>query len=249
MRFCIAWTLRCAHFLVDSGNTPLRVPALSRSSALETNRVPAWRSSAEAQPRATPGTYSRYRWGQRERAADSLKFGRAFVVEKNGRWYVVFECRRESSPLPKTGKTVALDRGVHVPAATSEGELIPNGRYGERHRRVVTVHAQALSAASERDDQSRCLNRSDPKRVSAVRRLARAQERSANARCLDALHKPAKRIVENSDTIVIEDLALRSMTRSARGTPESPGAERRSEARSQPSLARRGIWNSSPFDP
>src|SRR5208283_1934062 len=62
------------------------------------------------------------------------EFGRAFVVEKNGRWYAVFECRREPSPLPATGRIIGIDRGVHVLAATSDGELLANGKYGERLR-------------------------------------------------------------------------------------------------------------------
>jgi len=149
-------------------------------------------------------------------------FGRAFVLEKNGRWYAVFECQRERAPLPKTGKLIGIDRGVHVLAATSDGELVRNGRFGERHRRVVTGHARALAAVTERDERGRCANRQDPARIQAARRLARAQERAANAR-LDALHKVARRLIHGNDTIALENLALQRMTRSARGTIEKPG--------------------------
>jgi putative transposase len=149
-------------------------------------------------------------------------FGRALVIEKNGRWYAVFECEREASPLPKTGKLVAIDRGVHVLAATSDGELIPNGRYGERHRRIVAAHARELASVTERDARGRCLNRRDPVRKAAARRLARAQERAANAR-LQALHETANTLVASADVLVLEHLALRAMTRSAKGTLGKPG--------------------------
>jgi len=149
-------------------------------------------------------------------------FGRAFIIEKNARWYAVFECEREPEGLPANGKVIGVDRGVHVLAATSDGELIWNGRFADRHRRVVTGHARALDAATTKDARGRCLNRRDPKRIAAAQRLARAKEREANAR-LHALHKVALRIVRSADTIALEELRLRGMTRSAKGTMEKPG--------------------------
>ncbi len=93
-----------------------------------------------------------------------LPFGRAFVLEKNGRWRAVFECSREPEALPPTGKILGIDRGVHVLAATSEGELVRNGRFADRHRRVVGRHARALAAVTECDSGGRCINRHDRKR-------------------------------------------------------------------------------------
>jgi len=150
------------------------------------------------------------------------KFGRAFIVEKNDRWYAVFECSRDPQPLPKTGKVVGVDRGVHVLAATSDGELIRNGRAQERRARITTRHQRELEALTKRDEQRRCINRDDPKRVAAVRRLARVREREANTR-LDALHKVALGLVRAADVIGLERLDLRAMTRSAKGTLEAPG--------------------------
>ena len=150
------------------------------------------------------------------------EFGRAFIVEKNDRWYAIFECSREPQPLPKTGKLIGIDRGVHVLAATSEGELIRNTRPQERRARIVTRLQHELEAVTERDERRRCVNRDDPKRVAAVRRLARAKEREANTR-LDDLHKAALGIVRSADVIGMEKLNLRAMTRSAKGTVEAPG--------------------------
>jgi putative transposase len=149
-------------------------------------------------------------------------FGRAFVVEKNLRWYAVFECQREAKPLALTGKTIGVDRGVHVLAATSEGKLFANARHGERRSRILAGHAKALAAVTERDARGRCLNRAAPERVAAARRLARASERVANAR-LDWLHEVANGIVADADRIALEDLRLGTMTRSAKGTVEKPG--------------------------
>ena len=59
-------------------------------------------------------------------------YGRGWLVVRNGRWYACLECERAVSPLPKTGVTIGIDRGVHVLAACSDGRLIRNLAAGER---------------------------------------------------------------------------------------------------------------------
>jgi putative transposase len=149
-------------------------------------------------------------------------FGRAIVVERNGRWWAIFECGREPEALPLTGRVVGIDRGVHVLAATSDGELLRNGKHGGRLRRIVCGHQRALDAVSVKDARGRCLNVRDPGRIAAAQRLARAKEREANAR-LDGLHKAANRIVRSADVIALEVLDVRAMTRSPKGTLAEPG--------------------------
>jgi putative transposase len=149
-------------------------------------------------------------------------FGRAFIVTKNGRWYAVFEAHRAPSPLPVTGCSVGIDRGIRVLAALSDGSTIENVRAGSRRRGVVKRHQRALDAATNKDAADRVLNRRDPARMAAVRRLARAKEREANAR-RDWLHQVSREIVLRFDRIALEALNLRGMTRSAKGTIEKPG--------------------------
>jgi putative transposase len=149
------------------------------------------------------------------------EFGRAFIVEKNGRWYAVFETDRVLEPLAATGKAVGIDRGVRVLAATSDGDLIENIRLGDRNRERVALHQRDLDARTTKDALGRVLNRRDPGRIMAILRLARAKEREANAR-RDHLHKVSRKIVNRYDLIAVEQLRLRSMTRSAKGTVEEP---------------------------
>jgi putative transposase len=161
-------------------------------------------------------------WMRVRKGRSVPEFGRAFIVEKNGNWYAVFECRREPEPMPKTGTCTGIDRGVHVLAATSEGKLIRNGRPQERRAQITGRLQRELEALTKRDERKRCINRDDPKRIAAVRRLARSREREATIR-LDALHKDALEIVRGADVIGLEKLNLRAMTRSAKGTAEKPG--------------------------
>ena len=126
------------------------------------------------------------------------------------------------APLPATGRSVGIDRGIRALAALSTGELVANLRPGSR-RKVATERCQrALDAVTVKDARGRPVNVRDPRRRAAVRRLARAKEREANAR-RDWLHKCSRTIVDENDVIVLEDLKLRNMTRSAKGDIERPG--------------------------
>lgn len=149
-------------------------------------------------------------------------YGRAWLIERNTRWYACFECERAVQPLPTTGVILGVDRGVHVYAATSAGELIRGVGDGAKRREKTVRLQRELDGATVKDALGRCLNRRDPRRVRAALRLARAKERESNAR-RDHAHKVARRLIKGADVIAIEALQLRNMTRSAKGTRERPG--------------------------
>jgi putative transposase len=157
------------------------------------------------------------------------EFGRAFVVTKNGRWYAIFEGHRDVSPRKRTGERVGIDRGIRVLAALSDGTKIANIRPGSARAALVERHAQKLDALTEKDTAGRALNRRDPQRIRAARRLAQAKEREANAR-RDWLHKTSREIVDRYDLIALESLKLPSMTRSAKGTAAAPGTNVRAKS-------------------
>jgi putative transposase len=157
------------------------------------------------------------------------EFGRAFLVTKNGRWYAIFEAHRPPSPVRANGCSVGIDRGIRVLAALSDGTMIENMHPGSRRRALIERHQRTLDAATDKDAGGRVLNRHDRVRMAAVRRLARAKEREANAR-RDWLHKVSNQIVGRFDRIALEALRLGSMTRSAKGTREAPGVGVRAKA-------------------
>jgi putative transposase len=156
-------------------------------------------------------------------------YGRAFVVEKNGRWYAVFECSREPEPLEPNRKVLGVDRGIRVLAATSDGMQYRGAQAQERHSRVVARLSCELDAATLKDARGRCLNRHEPVRRKAALQLARAKEREANAR-LDRAHKVALELVRGAGCIGLEELRVRAMTRSAKGTVARPGRSVRAKA-------------------
>lgn len=149
-------------------------------------------------------------------------FGRAWLMHKNERWYACFECERVITPLPASDAIIGIDSGVHVLAATSDGQLLDNKAFGERNRRCIAQHQRRLEELTVRDAAGRVQNRRDPVRRAAALRLARAKEREANRR-RDYLHKQARAIVRSAGIIALERLNLRAMTRSAKGSIEQPG--------------------------
>jgi putative transposase len=148
--------------------------------------------------------------------------GRAWILTRNGCWYACFECERWPQPLPYSDTLVGIDRGIHVLAAVSDGTLIRNLGVGERRKGATTRLQRELETVTKRDVKGKVCNASDRRRQAALRRLARAKEREANAR-RDYAHKQARAIVASADVVGLEKLNLRAMTRSAKGSVESPG--------------------------
>jgi putative transposase len=141
---------------------------------------------------------------------------KTIAVKREGRrWFVVLSCNGvPAKPLPATGAVVGIDMGVTVFAATSSGELVRNPRHG-RTAAGRLASAQEKLARKERGSNNRRRQRA----VVAHRHRKIARQRR------DFHHQLARRLVAAHDVIVIEDLAIKKMTRSAAGTPEAPGTK------------------------
>ena len=103
-------------------------------------------------------------------------------------------------------------------------------RQSVAEQKTATVRLQReLEAVPVRDGAGRVRNKQEHRRLAAVRRLARAREREANAR-RDYAHKVSRQIVDGADVIALEKLQLRAMTRSAKGSTDRPGRNVRAKS-------------------
>jgi putative transposase len=129
------------------------------------------------------------------------------VRRSNGRWYVSLALRLATpQSLPPTQLSIGVDRGVAVPFAFSNGELVE----GPRARRAsAPITRRALRKVA------RCKAGSN-RRKKSVLALARKREAEANRR-RDFLHKLSKRSVDGNDLIVLENLNVAGMVRGNRG--------------------------------
>lgn len=145
----------------------------------------------------------RFRWSRPVPEARSYRVTR----DRAGRWHVAFCAVPPPIPGPGTGEVVGIDRGVTVTLMLSDG------------RRYQAPADRGVERLQGRLDRAR---RGSIRRAKLKARLARAHARNADAR-RDWVEQRSTQIARNYDLIRIEDLDVRNMTRSAKGTVERPG--------------------------
>ncbi|MFI5697771.1 RNA-guided endonuclease InsQ/TnpB family protein [Kribbella sp. NPDC051586] len=139
--------------------------------------------------------------------------------DRAGRWHIAFAAVPEPIQAPGTGDVVGVDRGVSVSAALSTGELLtcPNLSRGEQRR---VKHLQRKLAKAQAGS-----NRRGKIRASLARFKAREADRRKNW-----VEQMTTDLVRRFDVIGVEDLRIRGMTNSARGTRDVPGRNVRQKA-------------------
>ena len=120
-----------------------------------------------------------------------------------GRWFVSMLCDDTISPSPATTSAVGIDLGITCLATLSTGEKITNPRH-ERKDRARLARAQR--------ELSRKAQGNGANRAKARVKVARIHARIADRR-RDFLHKLTTRLVRENQTVVIEDLTVRSMVK------------------------------------
>jgi putative transposase len=135
------------------------------------------------------------------------------VKREGSRWYVVLSCQDvPAQPLPSTGAVAGIDMGVASLVMTSDGDPIENPRH-------LAASADRLAAAQRGLARKK---RGSNRRRKAVTRVAALHAKVRRQR-LDGAHKAALSLVCGYDLIVHEALRIANMTRSASGTPQTPG--------------------------
>jgi putative transposase len=150
------------------------------------------------------------------------------TLDSAGRWHVAFASVPDPIPAPGNKKVVGIDRGVAVSAALSTGEKlrIP-GLTAQERKRLLRLERKLARAKRGSGRRGRV-------RLAIARLRARETDRRK-----DWAEKTTTDIARRFDLIKVEDLQIRNMTRSARGSRERPGRRVR-----QKSGLNRGILRS-----
>jgi putative transposase len=149
---------------------------------------------------------------------------RKLVVRRRGRgWEATISWRGVTTPtLPKTGRAAGIDVGVAVLAAvcddTGRVDLIDNPKPLARSLARLQRAQRAVATCKK---TRRCDGKG--RRAKAKARVARLHEAVRNQR-KDNAHQLSNRWVRDYDLIALERLYIVKMTRSARGTADSPGS-------------------------
>jgi putative transposase len=132
--------------------------------------------------------------------------------DRAGRWHVAFAHVPNPICGPGDCSVVGIDRGAAVSAALSDGELLhaPGLSPGES-RRLKVLHRRLGRG-----------QRGSNRREETKRAIAKLKARERDRR-KDWIEKTTTDLARRFDVIRVEDLAVRAMIRSARGTVDRPG--------------------------
>jgi len=141
------------------------------------------------------------------------------TLDRAGRWHVAFAVIPASVPDPGNGQVVGIDRGVAISAALSTGDLLHCPGLTARERTRLRRLQHTLTRAQ------RGSNRRSRVRHAIARLKARETDRRK-----DWAEKTSTDLARRFDVIRVEDLKIKNMTRSAKGTRENPGRNVRAKA-------------------
>jgi putative transposase len=150
-----------------------------------------------------------FRWTRN--IADTVKSYRV-TLDRSGRWHIAFAVIPGPVAGPGDGSVVGVDRGVAVSVALSSGELlgVPGLRAGET-KRLHRLQKRLARAQRGSDRRART-------KLAIAKLRARESDRRR-----DWVEKTTTDLARRFDIIRVEDLNVRAMTRSVRGTRERPG--------------------------
>jgi putative transposase len=143
-------------------------------------------------------------------------------------WHIVFRTEVDlPTPAPHPGPAVGVDRGVNVALALSDGNDQTHGAWmrpkqAERLLRLERKAARQKRAHRPGATTSNRLHRTYDQ-ISGLR--AKAKRRRD-----DWQHKTTTTLAKRYGVVVVEDLRVANMTRSAKGTTEAPGCNVRQKA-------------------
>ena len=139
---------------------------------------------------------------------------RSLMIKRQGRkWYSLIGVRIETPDMHVNQNSVGLDMGTTHLATLSTGEHLVNIRTNRRLAPKVAEAQRALSRAK----------RGSNRRKRVKLRLLRLKQHETNCRAT-YLHQQSASLTKRFRTIVIEDLKIRNMMRSAKCTIDAPGS-------------------------
>src|SRR5215472_8079289 len=124
-------------------------------------------------------------------------------------WYALFSCEVPATPLLPSEAAIGLDLGVLRFATLSDGTQVENPRW---YRAQQATIARLDRIKNRRVKQSKRCKR-------AAIALAKAHRKVRNQRA-DFQHKLSRQLVNAYGTIVMEDLAIKNMTKAPEPKPD-----------------------------
>lgn len=137
----------------------------------------------------------------------------ATVSQSGGKWFVSIQTEREiEQPLPTATSAIGIDVGIVRFATMSDGTFIAPLNSFKKHQQRLARYQRRMSRKVKFSNNWK----------KARAKVQKIHTGIANAR-KDFLHKTTTTISKSHALVCIEDLQVRNMSRSAKGTSEQPG--------------------------
>ena len=137
----------------------------------------------------------------------------ATIKHEAGQWYVIFSCEIElPEPLQEVQSEVGIDLGITHFAALSDGTFLESPRYYRKAQKHLEKLQQSLSKKK----------RGSHRRKKAVHAVAKAHHKIANQR-KDFHHKQAKKLVDEHQLLVFEELEITNLSQHAKPKQDENG--------------------------
>ncbi|MCC7225696.1 MAG: transposase [Burkholderiaceae bacterium] len=134
------------------------------------------------------------------------------VSQSGGKWFASIQTRRQVEATRPTGGIVGIDLGIARFATLSDGTYLEPLHSFKQHQQRLKRYQRRMARKVKFSQNWR----------KAKAKVTRIHTDIGNAR-KDYLHKASTAISQNHAIVCIEDLQIRNMSRSAKGTVESPG--------------------------
>ncbi len=130
-----------------------------------------------------------------------------------GKWFASIQTRQEIEPaMPMAKAFCGIDMGVACFATLDGGARVEGPNSFKKHEQRLAQYQRRMARKIK----------GSANWWKAKRRVRKVQSRIANAR-KDFLHKESAKLADSHAGIAIEDLRVKNMSASAKGTIESPG--------------------------
>jgi transposase len=160
--------------------------------------------------------WARFRWSRA--VPDDVRSYR-ITLDRAGRWHIAFATIPEPILPPGAGSVVGVDRGIAVSAALSTGVMLVAPRLSRARQHRLRLLERRLTRAEPGSNRRNRLRQG----------LARLNTREADAR-KDWAERISTDLARRFDVIKVENLRIRDMTRTARGSVAEPGRNVRRKA-------------------
>lgn len=142
------------------------------------------------------------------------------ICDRAGHWHASLNAPQPALVREQTGAVIGLDLGIAASVATSEGALLRmpgllSSGQEQRRRRLERKFARQQKGSARRRATRRAL----------ARLAARETDRRKNW-----IEQTTTKLVRDYDLIAVEDLKVKNMLRSAKGTLAEPGLNVRQKA-------------------